>query len=75
MVLSFIKLRNELITSIMIRSIRMAQELTKFNIGEFKDIESYTQDGEKEYMIKVKKHKTMIYGGAEIIKNIWKKRL
>ena len=53
----------------------MAQELTKFNIGEFKDIKRYTQDGEKEYMIKVKKHKTMIYGGAEIIMNIWKKRL
>ena len=52
----------------------MAQEFTKFNIGEFKDIKSYTQDGE-EYMLKVKKHKTMIYGGAEIIMNIWKKRL
>ena len=74
MVFSFIKLINELITSIMIRSIRMAQEMTKFNNGEFKDIKSYTQDGE-EYMLKVKKHKTMIYGGAEIIMNIWKKRL
>ena len=49
----------------------MAQEMTKFNNGEFKDIKSYTQDGEKEYMIKVKKHKTMIYGGAEIIMNIY----
>ena len=65
----FIKIRNALITSIMIRSVRRAQQFAEFTIGEWKQrtLLEKKQGREDEYIVKIKMHKTSIYGGAEVI--------
>ena len=55
----------------MIRSIRRAQEFAEFTIGEWRAMEQLTGDQEEsnEYRVKIKIHKTMQYGSAEIYLN------
>lgn len=75
----FIQLRNGLMTSLMICSLERAQEFSEFTLGEWKDIKPLSRQGdqankEQEYVLKVKKCKTVQYGRAELILNETKKR-
>ena len=59
----FIEIRNTLITSLLVCSLRRAQEFIEFNIGEWNN-RAELDDGA---MVKIRKHKTMSYGSAELI--------
>ena len=63
---SCVSLRNALITSLLIRSVRRAQEFTEMTVAEWK---SRTQHKGETSIIKVKIHKTMSYGKAELVLN------
>ena len=57
-------LRDALMTSLLVRSLRRAQEFTEFTLEEWKS--RCIQEGEAT-VVKVKIHKTMAYGSAEFV--------
>ena len=61
---SCVTLRNALITSLLVRSVRRAQEFTELTVGEWK---ARTLHSAETSVIKVKKHKTMSFGSADLI--------
>ncbi|MPC24060.1 hypothetical protein E2C01_017132 [Portunus trituberculatus] len=61
----FIKLRNALIMSFLVRSLRRAQEFTEFKVKEWKE----RSTNKKGTVIKIRKHKTMTFGSAEVVLN------
>ena len=63
---SCLSLRNALITSLIIRSVRRAQEFVEMTVEEWKS-RTFLEEGTS--IIKVKIHKTMSYGSAELVLN------
>ena len=65
----FVKLRNALITSFMIRFVRRALEFCELTIAEYKAIKALKkkEGDEQQFVLKVKKHKTSMHGSAEVI--------
>ncbi len=62
---SSFKLRDALKTSLLVRSLRRAQEFTEFTVQEWNE----RSQTEQETFIKIKVHKTMSYGRADIVLN------
>lgn len=60
-----VSLRNALLTSILVRSLRRALEFTEFTVGEWK---SRTLQDDSA-VIRVRVHKTMSYGSADLVLN------
>ena len=71
----FVKLRNALITSFLIRSVRRAQEFCELTIEEYKAIKALKkkEGEEQQFLLKIKKHKTSVYGSAEVILSLREK--
>ena len=59
-------LRDALITSLAIRSLRRSMEFVEFTLGEW---QTRTIEGGETSMIRVKVHKTMAYGSANLVLN------